>query len=281
MLGTFVEISVTHFDPPSAQRAIDEAFTEIDTIHRLMSFHRPGSDIARLNQCAHRGPVRVDPRTYDVLECALEISTASSGIFDVSIGNTLAAEGHLPRHDDWPAAHPMANFRDILLLANGEVEFSRALWVDLGGIAKGYAVDRAAHILTQANCLDGRVNAGGEIRVFGERQESVCLRVPNYPATSVPTIELERGGLASSACNSGQDSSATAGSSAHRHGISRRPLREQRFASVVNERCMIADALTKVVLALGAEAEPILEQFRAASVMYDSRSGWIETGQTT
>jgi len=135
-LGTAVEIRVRGLEEQAALEAIEHAFHEIATIHRLMSFHEGGSDLSRLNAEAFAAPVCVDVRTHEVLALALALASESGGRFDPTVAAELVAWGLLPVPDGHHAPEPDASWRDVVLLDDGRVRFTRPLWLDLGGIAK-------------------------------------------------------------------------------------------------------------------------------------------------
>lgn len=177
-LGTLVRIRVGGLATADAHRAIDAAFEEVATVHSLMSFHRPDSDISRLNAHAHRNPVAVHPWTFDVLRWALRFSQCSDGCFDVSVASQLVDWRLLPAPSsvtDASLPRMEGSWRDIELRPDGKVRFRRLLWIDLGGIAKGYAVDRATESLRRNGASLSVVNAGGDIRVSGSDTERIAL----------------------------------------------------------------------------------------------------------
>lgn len=145
LLGTMVEIGAAGGNTASA---IDAAFDEIAAVHRLMSFHEGLSDVSRLNRAPLGTPLQVDPQTYEVLSWAERMSMLSDGVFDITVGARLVAAGSLPAPAaQWPSDE--ATFRDVWLLPDYRVALRRRVWIDLGGIAKGYAVDRALESLKQ------------------------------------------------------------------------------------------------------------------------------------
>ena len=259
-LGTLVQMRVEGLDEPAALRGIDLAFAEVTAVHRRMSFHEPLSDLSRLHRAPAGTPVQVDARTRTVLACAREVAAASDGLFDPTVAAQQVTRGYLPPPRSSVAPDPRANWRDIELLDDECVRLRRPLWIDLGGIAKGYAVDRAVDILVAAGATQGCVNAGGDLRVFGPRAECVHLR---NAGGYLPALEL---------CEA-----AVAGSSgaAHVHGRTRAAARAGASVGVVAPTCMIADALTKVVLAAGAAGSAaVLARFGAQACAFDDASGW-------
>lgn len=246
--------------PAAAQRAIDDAFTAVAHIHSCMSFHERESDVSRLNREAHESPVAVDSAAFDVLDIALRFAEESKGVFDITVAPQLVDLELLPSPAGASRPDPAATWHDVELLPERRVRFHRPLWLDLGGIAKGYAVDRAIERLIAHGATQTSVNAGGDLRVYGARTEHVLLAPDTY-GDGVPVIEIENGSIASS------EPRAHTGS--HRAGS---------FVSVIAEDCVVADALTKVVFARGRAAAPLLVRHGAAAHLYNSRTGWQHFG---
>ena len=280
LLGTNVSIRVEGMEERDALERIEAGFAEIADIHQLMSFHEPSSDISRLNCLAATEPVPVDRRTIAVLRQALETSTASDGVFDITIARALVDWGYLPRPDRAPDADPQASWRDITLLDDACVRFAKPLWIDLGGIAKGYAVDRAVERMALGETVQCCVNAGGDLRLTGPRAERILLRDTGSKGEDVPMIELENGSLASS---SGRASSRTVASrrvGPHLNAMTHGAVGSRSFVSVAADSCMVADALSKVVLALGASASDSLRRFGATAYLHTPQKGWRILGGT-
>jgi FAD:protein FMN transferase len=274
-LGTLVSIRVSGVPSVRAHRAIDAAFAEVAAIHCLMSFHDPNSDVSRLNRCALLRPIAVDRKTRLVLRWALRFSELSRGCFDPCVASELVKWHYLPQ----PARtkkNLCGSWRDIEIRPDRRVRFHRALWIDLGGIAKGYAVDRAVEVLRSNAIRDCVVNAGGDIRVSGRRAETVALGAPHKGALN-PAVELTEASIAGSHTGelnlTGRDDLAR-----HVHGVQRTALTRGRFACVIASSCLVADALTKVVLAEPHAAAAVLARFRATAHYHDSKIDWLHLG---
>lgn len=279
LLGTLVSLRVEGLAEGAAHRAIGEAFAEVAAIHRLMSFHETDSDVARLNREACGREVRVDPRTYEVVVAAQTFSGASGGCFDVTIGAELVSRGILPRPESAPEPDPRASWRDIALSGDGAVRFRRPLWLDLGGIAKGYAVDRALAILRRAGATQACVNAGGDLRLYGPSPERVLLHCEDV-CDAVPVLDIADAAVASSGPPQPREGGSPGHpiNSPHIDGRHRKAIAAGRFVSVVAQSCMTADALTKIVLALGEKSIPILEEFAATAHCHDPNLDWRHFG---
>ena len=275
-LGTLVEIRLEGCTPERAAHACERAFVEIAAIHRLMSFQEAGSDLTRLHRAAAGTAVLVDRRTREVLEWALRIAAASDGCFDPTVAAQQVAWGRLPRPVSL-AADPGATWRDIELVGIDRVRFARPLWIDLGGIAKGYAVDRAQEILADSGATQSMVNAGGDLRVAGT---PACVNVRTHAGLAPSArLELADAALATSAPSVRGNGESMVGGSPHVHGRTRRPLVSRRSVSVVAERCVAADALTKVVMAGSNRlASRVLRHFSAQAAVYQDDRGWSLLG---
>jgi thiamine biosynthesis lipoprotein len=257
---------------------VDAGFAAIADIHRLMSFHESASDVSRLNRHARDGPVQVDRRTFAVLAQSLSLSADSGGAFDITVAPALVAAGFLPMPDHRRPPDPEANWRDVELAPPDQVRFLRPLWIDLGGIAKGYAVDCAMAAIAPDASAQCSINAGGDLRVSGPAAERVLLRAPRAADGPVPVVEIENASLASS---SGRDSARAHGSHAGPHidPRRRRSVGARSFVSVITESCMVADALTKIVLVKRSRSDAILRRYGATAYWRDGRGEWRTSGR--
>lgn len=268
LLGTLVEITATGSSLVAVVAAVEAAFAAVQEVHRLMSFHEVESDVSRINMAGAREQVVVSRHTYRVLQFARQVSAACSGVFDVTVGNVLVRHAFLPASAAQESRPREAIWRDLELLAENRVRWRRAGCIDLGGIAKGYAVDRAIETLQSFGVTNGLVNAGGDLRMFGEPQP-VHVRLPDAPGMLAPLGLFADCALATSAAYF---------SSVHTDSGPVEPLvdRERRIggarpgsATVVAAECMTADALTKVVRLAPHLAPKVLESFDARAIVID------------
>jgi thiamine biosynthesis lipoprotein len=156
-------------DRHATRRTLDASLDEVDRIDRLMSHYREDSPLSRINREAARAPVAVDRELFDFLSVALHYSAESNGAFDVTVGPLMKAwgffrgEGRFPTSDELARARSATGFRHVILNPR-----DRTIWfdregveLDLGGIAKGYAVDRAVDILRRDRIDRALVSACG------------------------------------------------------------------------------------------------------------------------
>ena len=261
LLGTLVDIRIDHdgIDRARALAAIEAAFAEVAEVHRLMSFHEAASDVSRINREASRAPVAVDPRTREVLALALAFARASQGRFDPTVAAELVGWELLPRPANAPVPASDADWRDVEVLDDGRIRAAKPLWIDLGGVAKGYAVDRAIERLAAFGIEHACVNAGGDLRRMGPGLEPVHIRDPSAPHRTARTLLLGEGSVASSGSYFG---------CAHVDAMKRTPISE-RCVSVVADRCVVADALTKIVMSDPAAATPLLGAWDAEALVLE------------
>jgi thiamine biosynthesis lipoprotein len=262
LLGTLVSIRIDRIEG-DAETAFRAAFAAIEAVHAAMSFHAHGSELDRLNREGHRRPQQVGCDTWRVLRASLALARASVGRFDPTIAGRLVRDGFLPAHPGHKVA-PDADWRDVVPGPGRTVFFRKPLLLDFGGIAKGYAVDRAIHALRVAGVQAAAVNAGGDLRVFGAQEQIIQVRDPGSPTRPRPLLALREGAVATSA-----------GYFSARNGRTPLvdPLREVTLGhdvsvSVCAPRAIWADALTKIVLADEAIAVGLLRRLRASAMVF-------------
>ena len=270
LLGTFVEVTTSGTDAASLERGITAAFVAIEKVHRLMSFHDPDSDVSRMNRDAFPKSVIVHPWTWKVLETAQHFAQESNGVFDIAIARFLVSGGYLPKRGYRP--DNAATWRDIFLRKNCRVFFRRQLVIDLGGIAKGFAVDRAVAALKASGVKAGIVNAGGDLRAFGPISRIIHVRHPGEPAVAAGAVRLRERAMATSGVYFSRRRHRGQYVSPLLDGGTGRSARELISVSVAAAECMVADALTKIVFALREEAAALLGQYRADALILERDS---------
>ena len=246
-MGTWVTIEASASTEPLAGVAIEAAYRAIADIEWRMHPRREGSELVRINSAALQTPVPIADSTWRVLQLAQAVHALCDGAFDPCLPS------HPGRLSDLALSAPGRKSRSALCRV--------PLALDLGGIAKGYAIDRAIEALRAAGCSSGLVNAGGDLRVYGQ-SEDVLLR--HADGTCLP-VRLENAALAVSDL----DLDARQRPAEHR-GYYRRsaPVSQRhRYAAVLAERAVVADALTKCVLLADARCtRDTLRAFRARRV---------------
>lgn len=268
-LGTLVEIVAEASSSKLADEGVAFAFAAIARVHRALSLHDPQSELSHLNRHA---PTTVQTLSTDlrtVLSYALELAARSGGAFDPTVGGHVAALGFLPpqarsEHD--------VSWRDVLLTRHG-VRFAKSLVLDFGGIAKGYAVDCASDALRQHGITAGRVNAGGDLRVFGNRSEPIHVRTGGPQGIVLPLVEITDGAVATSAYGGQRRRIGGRWATPLIDPRGQLPMMSTRTVSVVAPTCMVADALTKVVALRGGAAASVLTAYGASATLLSPAAG--------
>jgi FAD:protein FMN transferase len=270
LLGTFVEIEATGPDKSRINQAIDDAFEAVAHVHRLMSFHEPASDVSRLNREAMDRPVGVHAWTFRVLEAAVDMHRRSNGIFDISVAPILQDMGLLPSTSkDRRLGNECPAFDAIELLDGQMIRFRQpGVRIDLGGIAKGFAVDQALDVLRKsAAATSALVNAGGDLAAFGEEARLIHVRHPRDPRSTICAVDVKDDALASSARRFDLFHSAEVESSAIIDPVTGKPANTIDGVTVRAPSCMTADALTKIGMIAGTDAIGLLELYNASALL--------------
>lgn len=260
-MGTLVQVDAVG---PAPEQGIEAAFAAVGQVDRLMSFHDPDSELSRLNREAAREPQAVHPWTLAVLRRAQKISEASDGLFDVTVAPLLVEQGLLPRAFD--ASPGDGGYRHVTLMPDGKVFFERPLLVDLGGIAKGFAIDAAIHALWRAGCSQAMVNAGGDLRCFGPAAQPIHLRSRGALAK---VAELRCGAIATSAPHASDPGRLAQPIGSIFDPRDRRAWGGKGAVMVAAPSCVFADALTKVAALAGPASAPLLARFGARAMWFD------------
>jgi thiamine biosynthesis lipoprotein len=212
IMGTRCMVELWSDDRAKGDAAIEAVFAEFRRIDALMSTYKPESELSQVNADAARAPVRISRELYDLVATSIEYSKLTGGAFDV----TYASVGYLydyrarvhPDEQAIAAALPGIDYRHIELLPeSNSVRFRRpGVRIDLGGIAKGHAVDRGIEVLRQLGVERAMVNAGGDTRIIGDRlgrpwvvgirhpddENRIVLRVPLTDSALSTSGDYER-----------------------------------------------------------------------------------------
>jgi thiamine biosynthesis lipoprotein len=207
IMGTRITVEVWHADAAAADSAIDAVIAEMHRVDALMSTFKPESQLSKVNRDAAAGPVKVDPELAGLLARALEFSEMSGGAFDI----TYASVGYLydyrerrhPTEAQIEAALPAINWRHVAVDREAStVRFLRpGVRVDLGGIAKGHAVDACIAILAKRGITNATVTAGGDSRILGDRRGRpwiVGIRHPDDRERVIARVPLEDAAISTS-----------------------------------------------------------------------------------
>ena len=266
-MGSEVSVTVWTSDEASAAPAIDAAFAEFDRLDALLSVWKPGSDVLRINAAAGRAPVPVSVETREVLRLAEQVSEWTNGKFDVTFGALSDVwkfdhdrDNRVPTSGEIAARLPLIDHRAVSVdEAAATVFVSRpGMRIHLGGIGKGYAVDRAVALLRARGLGDFMVQAGGDLYVAGEPGDGpwrLGINDPRgAPNASFATIELRDATFSTS----GDYERSFIQNGLRYHHIldpaTGQPARGAVSVTIVSSRAVIADGLSTGVFILGPEA---------------------------
>lgn len=262
IMGTRVAVELWAPDRKAGEAAIKAVFDDMRRIDALMSTYKESSEISRVNREAATHPVPISQELFSLLETSQQYSALSDGVFDItyaSVGYLYDYRNH--RRPDGQAiatALHSVDYRQLRLDRDRRtVAFGRpGMRIDLGGIAKGHAVDRGIDILRKLGFSRAMVNAGGDTRVSGDRfgkpwmvgirhpdrKDEVVLRIPLQDAAFSTSCDYERffdeGGVR------------------YHHIIDPRTgdsPRAVRSATIIGPTATRTDGLSKTVFILGAE----------------------------
>jgi FAD:protein FMN transferase len=288
VMGTMIDIVVYHPSQADGARAAERAMRAIERLDRVLSHFKEESDLSRLNREGSRGFVAVEASLYDIVERSIEWSRRTGGTFDITIAPLLRtwkqayADGRRPSEADVAAAKQCVGSDKIQLEAPNRIHFrSACLAIDLGGIGKGYAVDRALEVLKADGVSSAMINAGGSsIGAIGTPpgQSGWAVRIaakvpaPNGPASD--TLLLRDMSMSTSQQNP-LPFATTAGSFGEildpRTGA---PAEGRTAIAVVTPSGTTAEALTKALLMMpSADAKALLARLPDVSALWMSPDG--------
>src|SRR5580700_252995 len=175
IMGTRVYVQLWADDPDQGDAACAAVMADMRRIDNLMSHYKPESQLSQINAHANTEPVQVDKELFDLIKLSTHYSQITEGAFDItyaSVGYLYNYPAHIrPTEAQIKAALPAVNWRNMLFDdAHHTVRFEHpGMRIDLGGIGKGYAVDRAIEILQKRGIQHAVVTAGGDSRIIGKR----------------------------------------------------------------------------------------------------------------
>ena len=175
VMGTFARVVVIAKDSDAAKKCIESAFTQINKVDDLMSDYKSDSEISNVNRDGFEKAVQLSLSTCKVLQRSIEFSELTDGAFDITVGPLVELfrkaknKQVLPNQDEIAEARSKVGFEKLKLDGQDRtVRFAvEGMQLDLGGIAKGYAVDKAVETMQTHGAIGGMVDLGGDIRCFG------------------------------------------------------------------------------------------------------------------
>ncbi|MBL4868227.1 MAG: FAD:protein FMN transferase [Pseudomonadales bacterium] len=282
LMGTTVTVELWHLDKELSKTVADEVFREIARIEKLMSPYLPKSELFRINQNAFTKAVQPDAEVFAVIELALLFSEKTKGAFDIS----FASVGHRfnYRNGEKPSALEIENLKSLidyrLIILNKKkksIRFKRSgIKLDLGGIAKGYAVDKSIELLQQWGVQHAIVSAGGDSRILGDKRGRpwmVGIKNPRAEGAII-TIPLQSAAISTS----GDYERYFEKEGVRYHHIlnpkTGQSARSLRSVTIIGEEAITTDALSTSVFVMGVqEGLKLLESMSGISgILIDHRN---------
>ena len=273
-------------DRPGAEEAAAAVFSRLVALERELSEWRPGSPLSAVNRAAGGAAVEVPTDLFRLLERSRELGQATDGAFDVTwaalwgLWDFRAPAPRVPDAAEVAARAALVDYRRIELDADGRtVRLPAAgMMMGLGGIAKGYALDRVAEMLTGAGFRDFLVTGGGQVLSRGRRGDRawrVGIRDPRGgPEEFFARLEIGDASLSTSADN---ESFFVVDGVRYHHVLDPRtgwPARGLRSATVMAADATLADALSTAVMVLGRERGlEVARRLGAEALVVDERGG--------
>ena len=263
-MGSEVRLSAWTADEKNALAAFGHVFDDFDYLDRLLSVWHEGSDISKLNAAAGREPVRVDAVTIEVLRTARQVSEYTDGKFDVTFGALSGLwkfdhdqDGSIPARADVAARLRLIDYRDLAIDPAASTAFLRrsGMRAHLGGIGKGFAVDRAVLMLRSHGINDFMIQSGGDLYAGGRRGDRpwrLGIQDPRADRTFA-SLDLSNETLSTS----GDYERFFVKDGRRYHHIldpdTGEPARGSRSVTIVTGRAALADGLSTGVFILGPE----------------------------
>lgn len=263
-MGTYVAVWLWTADERAAAQAAEAVFDEMKRLDLEMSNWKRTSDVSQINDAAGARPVKVSDETYAVIARAVDVSRRSSGVFDITIEAFRGVwkfdqdmDGSLPEPAEVKKRLALVNWKDIVLDSRQHSVFLRRkdMAITLGGIAKGYAVDRCVAILRARGFTDFMMQAGGDMYIAGKKGDEpwvVGIRDPRGPANAMFAIAPVED---HSFSTSGDYERGFVKDGVRYHHIidtrTGQPARASRAVTVRAKDAFTADAWSKVMFILG------------------------------
>lgn len=298
-MGTYLDVTLWHAEPEKAKRLIRNAVQEAHRLDEILSNYDPDSAVSRLNQHAGAGTMRLPLELFELLTFAREFSEKTGGIFDVTVGPLMELWRKAAEENRVPSAKRLAQtlaavgYQNLMLQPPDEAELPRrGMSIDLGGVGKGYAVDRVAKLLRAEGISAALINFGGSsMSAVGAPPGKMGweIAVQDTAGRLRGVIYLRDTALSTSG-SMGRWWMIDGKKYGHLiHPLSGVPMTEARMATVITPSATQAEALTKPLVLLGKSALPTIEKLLHSEAVvipengapsfteqFRSRSSWKE-----
>jgi FAD:protein FMN transferase len=286
-MGTLFRIVLYAPDAATASSASDAAFERVATLDDTMSDYRPGSEMRRLCRAAGGPPVRVSEDLYRVLAASQELARRTDGAFDITIGPVVQLWRRARRRHELPDARRLARARKLVGFENLRLDpeemtaqlLKRGMLLDLGGIAKGYAADRALEVLKEHGIRNALVAASGDIAVSAPPPDKTGWRIGIAPLESPEKPPSRYLSLREAAVSTSGDAEqhVDIGGKRYSHIIDPRTgrgLTGRHSVTVVAPNATTSDSLATAISVLGPDRGlKLAESFDGVAVLFVEGTG--------
>jgi len=290
-MGTLLDLTLYVSDPEEGKKIVRRAVQEVHRLEGILSNYDPESSLSQLNRRAGQGRVKIDPELFHLLSIATHFSLKTSGYFDVTVGSLVdlwaqaAQRGSLPDPRALARTVHLVGYRGLKLYQSGEVELARrGMKIDLGGIGKGYAVDRIVTMIQRAGVRAALINFGGSSIYAlenppGEDSWRIGLKGPQENLVGV--LHLRNRALSTSGS---MGRFWKIGGKRYGHLINPKnglPVTEPAVATVIAPTATQAEALTKPLILLGKEGLTLMKGIPQTESLSISESGGLELSKAS
>jgi len=293
LMDTVVEIKVHHKRKAEAEKAINSSMEEMRRVEQKMSYFLPGSEVSRINKEAFlkgkkgsllaEGWISVSDELFSLLEESVILSKLTKGCFDITISplwKIWKFEGEnleVPSKGEIERVLKLVAYNNMIL-QNRKISFAKkGMGIDLGGIAKGYAVDVAVRVLKKKNINSAMVNAGGDMYVLGRKQGKpwrIGIRHPRREGEILGTIEVENKAIVTSG---DYERFFFSGGKRYHHIINPKtgyPADECQSVTIVAKEATFADGLATGIFVLGPkEGMALIENLEGVEGIIVNKQG--------
>lgn len=285
-MGTLLDITLYHSDPEVGKKILRRSVKEVHRLEEILSHYDPQSSLSMLNRQAGEGRVKIALELFHLLALAAEFSAKTSGYFDVTVGPLVDLWQRAEEKGIVPDSYTLAQTRDFVgywnlkLYDPWQAELIRkGMKIDLGGIGKGYAVDRIVEIIKQDGVRRALINFGGSsIYALGSppKRDSWEIGVMATNAKLIGVLHLKDQALSTSGS---MGRYWTIGGKRYGHLINPKdgaPVTEPRMATVVAMTATEAEALTKPLIILRKNGIPLIQKFPRTEALLISESEGLQ-----
>lgn len=264
LLGTHVEVFIKGLYSDKVLIDIgNKIYKEISIIQNIMSYHDDNSELTYINNNAYYHECIISQEMSYIINHCLDLSKLTNGLYDISIAGSLIDNDFLPNR-----AHNLdrsASYKDIVVKDN-RIKFSKMLQIDLGGVAKGYALDKALSAFNRGdiNGVDVIINAGGDIIMSNWSGKIANIKVKINNRFELIPVEMKNAAIATSASYYFDNNKNPIISP-----LTRKMIKDKRVVSVFSPSCMIADSLTKVAFLDYNNCKKIFNKYDSDLTLHD------------